>query len=60
LDSELVKVQAENKLLRRENENQLVEIRKLQGSVSGTGDKVGSLESEKRRIQAMTQVGEEV
>ena len=56
LDTECSKLRAENLLLRQECDTKAAELRKLQGTVSNTGDKLGSSEHEKRRLQAQSQV----
>ena len=43
-------------ILRRDKEAQVLEIRKLQGSASFTGDRLSITESEARRLKSQAQV----
>lgn len=56
VDTEGAQVKAENIILRREKEAYILEIRKLRGTATFSGDRLNTTESEARRIKAQAQV----
>ena len=59
LDSECAQLKAEITMLRRDKETLTLEVRKLQGTASFSGDRLSSTESEVRRVKAQAQVRSE-
>lgn len=55
-DTECAQVKAENIILRREKEASALEMRKLKGTASFSGERLSTTESEARRIKAQAQV----
>lgn len=56
LDSENGSIRAEVILLRKDNENQSIELRKLQGNNSNSGERMTQAEADVRRVKAQSQV----
>jgi hypothetical protein len=56
LDTELAEQKARYMLLRKENDAQTIELRKLQAVASSSGDRASSTESDARRMKAQAQV----
>ncbi len=56
IDAECATVKAENMMLRREKESLSLELRKVQGSVGFSEDRLSATESKTRHLQASAQV----
>lgn len=56
LDSEVAKYKAECYVLRKDREEQALEMRKLQSNASFTGDRLSITESEARRLKSQLHV----